>query len=224
MNNSARFGSVGVLLAVGLLEVGTAVAADPEDQGSTEEVAVVKTEGSGEKATVTVESTGDQVTVAQVTERMTATGVGSGGGTVTVMGMAYKDLCMSPCTFEIKPGMYELMVYGDGVTGASNRFQLRSGTNKLQADPGSAGLYMGGVWVTALGLVGMVLGGVFIAVSDDVMEFQALPLTLISAGVTTGGIVMIASGITSFEKVGSREPAPRTAGGPAMGLRLQGAF
>jgi hypothetical protein len=192
----------------------------PSDGG-----AEVKREGGDQKASVTVESTGETVTVAQVTDRMVATGMAAGTA-VTVAGMAYKDLCRSPCTFEIEPGLYEFMVYGDGVTGASNKFDLRSGPNKLRVEPGSSGVSTGGLWLTALGIVGVVVGVTFMAVGDDVMDFQALPLTLVSGGVTGLGIGMLYWGNTSFEQVGSTG-APATGNATARtpaGLSLRGSM
>jgi len=206
-----------------LLGAGPLFAAESSADSGANGGAEVK--GGGEKAIVTVESTGDAVTVAQVTGRMAATGVGA-GGTVVVAGMAWKDLCMSPCTFEIEPGLYELMVYGGGVTGASNKFDLKSGPHKLRVEPGSAALSTGGLWVTALGVVGVVLGVTFMIIGDDIMEFQALPLTVISGGATGLGIGMLYWGNTSFERVGSSATPPR--GGAAaraqVGFGLRGSF
>jgi hypothetical protein len=186
---------------------------------------LVTSDGNGSKATVTVESTGRAVTVAQVTNRMMATGYGA-GGTVTVAGASWKDICMTPCSFEMKPGLYELMVYGNGATGASNKFDLRGGPAKLRVEPGSAALSVGGMWLTAFGIVGVVLGGTFLAISDDKMAFQALPLTLISTGVTGLGIGMIYWGNTSFERVGSTglPSAVGAAGHAPLGISLRTAM
>ncbi len=200
--------------AASILGAGTLCAA--------EDGPVVKSENDGGKANVTVESIGRSVTVAQVTNRMMATGYGA-GGTVTVAGASWKDICMTPCSFEIKPGLYELMVYGNGATGATNKFDLRGGPAKLRVAPGSAALSVGGIWLTAFGIVGVILGGTFLAISDDKMAFQALPLTLISTGVTGLGIGMIYWGNTSFERVGTSGPtnAIGAAGHAPLGLSFR---
>jgi hypothetical protein len=177
---------------------------------------------SGGPAVVTVESAGTPVTVSQIVSRMSATGVGV-GGTVTVVGVTYKDLCMTPCTFEVKPGLYELGVHGSGVSGATNQFDLRSGPQKLRANPGSAGVAFGGYLLTVVGAVGMITGVVFIFVSDDIMDFPALPLTLIGAGTTGLGIGMMFAGSTSLDKVG--QGAGRgLVGRQPVGVSLRGSF
>jgi hypothetical protein len=176
----------------------------------------------GGPAVVTVESAGSQVTVSQIVSRMSATGVAAGGA-VTVIGVTYKDLCMTPCTFEVKPGLYELGVHGSGVSGTTNQFDLRSGPHKLRADPGSSGVAIGGYFLTILGGVALTTGVVFLFVSDDIMDFPALPLTLIGAGTTGLGIGMMFAGSTSLEKVG-RGAQPRLAGRQPVGVSLRGSF
>ena len=188
-----KFGGWVTLLA--LSSVATPAYADDAD-------AVVVRGNEGGPAVVTVESSGDPVTVAQITDRMTAQGM-AGGQAVTVVGIAYRDLCVTPCTFEMKPGLSDLGVHGDGVTGASAQFDLRSGPQKLRVEPGSAGLAIGGWLTTVLGGSAMLTGVVFLIVSDDVMDFPALPLTLIGAGTTGLGIGMMVAGSTSLEKVGN---------------------
>jgi hypothetical protein len=217
---SIRYSAVFATSVACLLAARPVLAAEPSASGEV----VVKNQGSGEKATVTVDSHGKPVTVARITDRMVAAGVGA-GGSVVVAGIAWKDICISPCTFEIDAGLHELMVYGDGVTGATNKFDLRGGPAKLEVKPGSSALSTGGVWVTALGIVGITTGIVFMAIGDDIMAFQALPLTLISGGVTGLGIGMIYGGNTSFERVGSLEATPsRTLGRMPVGIGLHGSL
>jgi hypothetical protein len=188
----------------------------------TSDVPVVHTESSG-PAVVTVESSGAQVTVSQIVSRISATGVGA-GGTVTVVGGTYRDLCMTPCTFEVKPGLYELGVHGSGVSGVTNQFELRSGANKLRANPGSAGVAFGGYLLAVVGGVGLVTGVVFLFVSDDIMDFPALPLTLIGAGTTGLGIGMMFAGSSSLDKVGGRAAGPSVASQRPVGVSLRGSF
>jgi hypothetical protein len=178
---------------------------------------------SGAPAVVTVESAGSPVTVAQIVSRMTASGYAA-GGTVTVIGVTYKDLCMTPCTFELKPGLYELGVHGSGVSGTTNQFDLRSGPQKLRANPGSAAVAIGGYLLTVLGGVALTTGVVFLFVSDDIMDFPALPLTLIGAGTTGLGIGMMFAGSTSLDKVGRAAAPPRVGSRQPLGLSFRGNF
>jgi hypothetical protein len=178
---------------------------------------------SGGPAVVTVESAGAPVTVAQIVSRMSATGVGA-GGTVTVVGVAYKDLCVTPCTFEVKPGLHEIGVHGNGVSGATNQFDLRSGPHKIRANPGSSGVAFGGYALAVLGGTALILGTVFIFIADDIMDFQALPLTLIGAGTTGLGIGMMFAGSTSLDKVGRGAQPSSVASRKPVGISLRGSF
>jgi hypothetical protein len=178
---------------------------------------------SGGPAVVTVESSGKPVTVAQIVSRMSATGVAAGGA-VTIIGVTYKDLCVTPCTFEMKPGLYEFGVHGSGVSGTTKQFDLRSGAQKLRADHGSSGVAIGGYLLTILGGVALTTGVIFIFVSDDIMDFPALPLTLIGAGTTGLGIGMMVAGSTSFDKVGRVATPPTVARRKPLGLSLRGSF
>jgi hypothetical protein len=167
--------------------------------------------GEAGGAEVSVRSTGDAVTVAKVMSRMAATGYGAGGA-VTVIGVSWKDLCMSPCTFKLEPGMHEIMVYGDGVSGASQKFDFREGKHHLLVKPGSSALSLGGVWVTALGVTAGVLGATFLIIDADEYPW-ALPVTIGGAVGIGGGIAMIVAGSTSLAK----DPAPPAA---SRGRRL----
>ncbi len=211
----------GLGLAVAFLALARPALADEAAEPAGDDAAVVVGKETG-KAVVTVESSGTAVTVAQITDRMAATGYGA-GGTVTVVGVAYRDLCVTPCTFEIKPGLHEIGVHGDGVSGATEQFDLQSGPNKLRAAPGSAWLAYGGYVTTVIGGTGLVIGVVFLFVSDDVMDFPALPLTLIGAGTTGLGIGMMVAGSTSLDKVGSAK-APTLTGRLPNSLVLRGTF
>jgi hypothetical protein len=177
---------------------------------------------TGGPAIVTVESAGSPVTVSQIVSRMSASGYAAGAA-VTVIGVTYKDLCMTPCTFEVKPGLYELGVHGSGVSGTTNQFDLRSGPQKLRANPGSAGVAIGGYLLTAVGAATLATGIVFIFVSDDIMDFPALPLTLIGAGTTGLGIGMMFAGSTSLDKVG-RAAGPGLVARQPVGVSLRGNF
>jgi hypothetical protein len=208
--------------------------AAPVNEGeATEAVALAESDsGSGEAApstadvaSIEINSTGDAVTVARITERMTATGA-AGGTVVTIAGVAWKDLCISPCKIELEPGLHELMIYGDGVTGATNKFDLKAGTHHLRVDPGSSALSTGGVWLTAFGIVAIVMGGTLYLVSSPDTRYNAdgtttetesstqkLATPLLLGGVlgTGVGIGMIYAGATTFE----REPGPTAPSSPS---------
>jgi hypothetical protein len=177
------------------------------------------TGGDSSKATVRVRSTGAPVTVAQITGRMAGAGVASGGQTVAVMGVSWKDLCISPCSFELDPGLHELMVYGDGIPSATKKLQLGQGQNDLLAKPGSSLMEWGGVWLTAFGIVAVSMGVMFMFLFTEDTDYKsdgseiksesgtkklALPLLLGGLGGTGLGIGLIVAGGTSFD----RDPHP----------------
>jgi len=164
------------------------------------------------KATVAVRSTGAPVTVAVITDR--STGVGNvGGNSVVVMTVHYQDVCQSPCSFELDPGLRELAVHGDGVSSSTKQFQLRPGAQQFVVKPGSAALAAGGYMLVVLGGVAAIVGGTFLVVLPD--SGVGLPLT-IGGGVGLGaGIGMWIAGDTSFEP----EPTQRALRAPTLNLR-----
>src|SRR4051794_38043651 len=111
------------------------------------------TSTDGSKAVVNIRSTGDPVTVAEITNRiMVVTNYGSASGA------AWKDICISPCSFKLDPGLHELMVYGDGIPSTIKKVDLTAGQRALLAKPGSAALEWGGVTLTVLGILSATTG------------------------------------------------------------------
>lgn len=118
---------------------------------------------------------------------MAARGVSTAGQAVLMVGIAHRDLCVTPCTFEMKPGIAELGVHGYGVSGQTLKLDFQSGPQRLRVNPGSSGLAVGGGILLTAGITTAVVGVVFMALSDDIMSFEALPLTLIGTGVVLSG-------------------------------------
>lgn len=222
--SKALFALVG---ACGLLLASNVAAQEAADADSQKEAPAdgggARVLGQGGPAVVTVESVGDSVTVSEITGRMAATGV-AGGTSVVVAGVSYRDLCQTPCSFEVNSGLLELGVHGEGVSGATKQFNFTPGANRVQVDPGSSGLAVGGYVAAVLGFTAAITGVVFIFVSDDIMDFPALPLTLIGVGTTGAGIGMMVAGSTSLEKVGSETHRPEATAQRPLGLALHGQF
>ncbi len=97
----------------------------------------------GAKAQVSVRSTGKPVTVAAILDR--SVGVGNvGGKAATIVTVRYTDICSSPCTFEMDPGLRELAVHGSGVSGTAEKFELKPGPQAFVVEPGSSALAVSG--------------------------------------------------------------------------------
>lgn len=159
-------------------------------------------------ARVHVRATKSGVIVARITQRMVV--AGSGG---IAEGIAWKDLCIAPCEFEIEPGLHEIMVKGEGHLPAVRQFNLAPGDQYLVAKPGSRGFRLVGVMAVSLGLGAMVLGGLFMALpprdkfNATTLEFEegskpgwALPVLLGGVGLTGLGIGMVMVGGSSLDQ------------------------
>jgi hypothetical protein len=123
--------------------------------------------GSEKSALVSVRSTADSVTVAEITARMVAA-----SGTVVVQGVAYRDLCNSPCSFKLEPGLHELAIYGEGVASTTRKFELKAGQNPLLVKPGSAALETGGAYLTAAGILTTLTGALFFVLFTETTEYH----------------------------------------------------
>ncbi|AKU96024.1 hypothetical protein AKJ09_02688 [Labilithrix luteola] len=122
-------------------------------------------------------------------------------GTATGAGEAWEDVCVSPCDAQV-PKNQTVRVAGDGVTPSANFVLQRDA--KLDAKTGSAGLRVGGIWLTSLGLTAALTGGLLLALNRDGVDGEpmfspTLTYGLLGGGalVTGGGIAMIASSGTS---------------------------
>jgi hypothetical protein len=174
------------------------------------------------KVNVTLESTGQAVSIALVSARM-ASARAMIGQRAIVTSTSSRELCTSPCSFQIAPGVYELEVSAPEVTSASGRFALQTDGSKLRVQPGSASLSTGGFWLTAAGIAAATFGSLYLFVGkEDVTDFRALPLMLIGGASAGIGIAMMRIGNTSFEKVGAASPIRESSVASRVGLTLNG--
>src|SRR5690606_8210924 len=93
--------------------------------------------------------------------------VSTGRGTAVGQGEAWEDLCVAPCDVRV-PKNQTVRIAGDGIT-PSGHFVLQRDA-KLDVDTGSAGLRIGGFWLTGLGLSSALLGGIFLALDSRKTE------------------------------------------------------
>jgi hypothetical protein len=195
---------------------------------------------AAEQVTVKVRSTGAVVTVARVTDRMIAA-----SGYAVVRGVAWKDLCNSPCTFKLDPGLHEIMVYGDGVTSVTKKFDLKGGEQNFVVKPGSSLLSTGGAWLAAFGILTVVIGGMFLFLFTTETKYRcdidnscpeeevestthklALPFLIGGAVGTGAGIWMTTAGNTSIEPEGAATAfqRPTNVQRNAFGLKYSGTW
>jgi hypothetical protein len=143
--------------------------------------------------------------------------VSTGRGTAVGQGEAWEDLCVAPCD-RVVPKNQTVRIAGDGITPSGNFVLQRDA--KLDVKTGSAGLRVGGFWLTGLGLTAAVLGGTFLALDARKTEFDSqgnmtkgepmidpgINYALLGGGVLAmaGGIAMIiASGTTVRDDSGT---------------------
>ena len=146
-------------------------------------------------AAVEVRSTGDRVTVAEITARVVAA-----SGSVVVQGAAWRDLCISPCSFKLEPGLHELLVYGDGVASATRKFELGAGKHALLVKPGSAALETGGAYLTAAGILTTLTGALFFVIFTESTEYHcevdpSCPETKVTSGTKKLALPLVLGGV-----------------------------
>ncbi len=181
------------------------------------------------EAAVEVRSAGDPVTVAEITGHVVAS-----SGTVVVQGAAWKDICVSPCSFKLDPGLHEILVYGDGVASAVQKYDLKAGQHALLVKPGSSALETGGAYVTAAGILTTLMGAMFLVLFTETTEYHcdvdpscpesttqsgtrklAFPFLIGGLAGTGLGIGMFVAGHTTL----GLDPAGSSAGSKTAGLR-----
>jgi hypothetical protein len=127
--------------------------------------------------------------------------VATGRGTAVGQGEAWEDLCVAPCDLRV-PKNQTVRIAGDGITPSGNFVLQRDA--KLDVKTGSAGLRVGGFWLTGLGLTAAVLGGTFLALdtrrtevdSDgNVTKGEPMIDPGINYALLGGGVLAIAGGI-----------------------------
>jgi len=168
---------------------------------------------SEETAEVFVDSEKSGVVVAEITGEAFA--VGSSGATASAV--AWKDICVAPCSFKMKPGLVTLMIHGSDYVAARTQVQLGAGPAYFVAKPGSSGLRMGGYGLVIVGITLVILGGTFAAMPaskdytncptigecPEVKRTWPLPVLL-------GGVVATGVGIGMW--VGSSSSIDRSSG------------
>ncbi len=186
---------LGMLCLAHATRPATAFAQDPP-------VAVATEIRTGPPARVVVHSDGAPVVVSQVTGHSDASGSGYSYGrhvTVSAKGQSWSVICQSPCEFAAPSGNIELMFGGDGVLKAQKHVQLASGDNYIDISPGSPGLEMTGLVLSALGASTLILGGTLLLVSaaldtddgpDDKYGKYGVPLMVGGGAFLVGGLVL----------------------------------
>lgn len=114
--------------------------------------------GDEPMATVEISAQKPGYTFAVITGRAVASGVGGSASAV-----AWEDVCITPCTAQITPGLREVLVYGKGSTASRLKLTLtETEPIKLEARQGPVwaryaayGLAVGGATVALLGGLGM---------------------------------------------------------------------
>ncbi|MBX2803521.1 MAG: hypothetical protein KTR31_37920 [Myxococcales bacterium] len=102
---------------------------------------------SADTARVTVTSKQKGMKVVEITGR----GRGS-FGTTTVLATYYRNICKTPCSFEIDPGLVEIGAMGKFTRLGSKEYELTAGTHtNLVVKPRSNALIIGGVAASTLG-------------------------------------------------------------------------
>jgi hypothetical protein len=157
-------------------------------------------------ATVLVRSSQPEVKVGYVEGR----GVAMASNGAMAMGVYWKDVCITPCKFQLPSGLQELVATGPGYVGGSQEVELHPGVNKFVVKPGSALTRIGGYTLATLGLTALVMGVIFAAIGLPSTDSKgntttsapswALPAAIGGGAATGVGIAMIALSNTSIER------------------------
>lgn len=126
--------------------------------------------------------------------------ISTGRGTATGAGEAWEDVCVSPCDTQV-PKNQTVRVAGDGVTPSGNFVLQRDA--KLDAKTGSAGLRVGGLWLTSFGVAAAVTGVLVVALNHDGADGQPLFSSGLTYGLLGGGALLTAGGITMIAASGT---------------------
>ncbi len=187
-----------------------------------------------ETAEVHVSSEKPGTVVAEVTGEAFA--VGSSGATASAV--AWKDICVAPCSFRTKPGLFSIITHGSGQVAGREQFQLSPGANYLSAKPGSSGMRYGGYALVVIGVAAATFGLIYSAMPatkdyDNCGTTSTCPdkpkpgwpvPVLIGGLVATGvGIGMWIGSSTSIEQTAA-PPAATGATHVPVALTYSGAF
>jgi hypothetical protein len=187
---------------------------------------------AGDAARVTVRSEEPDLVVGAVKSRAFAT-----GGGYVASGVSWDEKCTAPCTFDIQPGIKELVFQSPNFL-RFHGLRLRPGQNDVYVDPGSSSMRTVG---TALGVVGFLaaITGLSVVITRAVIpdsvdgtpsSFKdstgwALPVMVGGIAALGGGITLSYVGRVKVEENSAgppAPPAPAAAGG--FTVRMQGSF
>jgi hypothetical protein len=141
-------------------------------------------------ATIHVRSTGGAADISEVTEHSEAHAT-YGGATGDAYGMAWRDVCVAPCTLQLSPGFHELRV-GGGYNSSTLKINAAPGDNYVVANPGSDAKFYGGVLIASAGLLAVVFGAVDHGADN---EAQSLISKRLSVPIMLGGVAGLGVGI-----------------------------
>jgi hypothetical protein len=180
----------------------------------------------GPLARVTVRSEEPDLVIGEVKSRAIAS-----SGNYTAVGMNWDERCTAPCSFELQPGLRELVFRSPNLF-FFKEMRVRPGENNLYVDRGSPAMRITGNTLAVLGVLSLVVGGSILITRAVVPETDsdgkpnsfrekttwALPLTI-------GGAVGMAGGLTLsyIGRVKVEEMAPGGPGGPGNSGGQQGA-
>ena len=146
------------------------------------------------KATVSFKAQGDGVTIA-ISHSMSSS-ASTQYGNIAMTHSSYEDLCIAPCDHKFKPGVYDLVAYGEDWEAAPTKVDLRAGTtHNMTAKPrpklaGNLGRGLVGTGFTAA-VIGGTLWGTAALISSTGESSDSLEssgqLTTILGGVAIGG-------------------------------------
>lgn len=152
---------------------------------------------SGDVARVTVRTEEPDLVVGEVKERAIAT---SGGHVAS--GVSWDDKCTAPCSFELKPGVRELVFQSESLL-RFERLRLKPGQNDVYVDPGSRSMRLVGTTLAVLGLVATITGGAVLLArsaspspADGESENSLKDKTSWALPVMLGGIAGLGGGLT----------------------------
>ncbi len=129
------------------------------------------------------------------------------------MGVAWKDVCIAPCQFQLPSGLHELVVTGPGYVGRTERFDLQPGTNKFVVKPGSSLVRWGGWTLAILGVSALVAGVTYAAIGTPSTDSHgnvttstpgwAIPVAVAGGAAVAGGLTMVVLSGTSIQRESS---------------------
>jgi hypothetical protein len=196
---ASRFGRR--LVAVGTLASLSTLAGSVSAQEIRVEETAGVAQGSGQATLSLHAEAGQQIAVRRVTEQMSAQVTSNFGYNASAYGDVSAALCVTPCKLSLPTGFYKLR-FGDYNPMNANTpidFNLGPGDNVYRVRPFSGGKFVSGFLLTLLGGSAAIVGGTMAIVKKDGKAPFAVMAGL-GAGVTIGGIVLLAGAGASVER------------------------